>query len=101
MVDKNFESLQRSLLCSVSLSSADTKRCIQQVKGDSMSRDTNKGEMVKGGTVVAHKCIRTESSKIRMFDIQQTKVFESSSFSNRQHHCTTLLCENGGNRELN
>ena len=57
--------------------------------------------MVKGGTVVTHKCIRTESSKISIFDLQQTKIFESSSFSNRQHHCTTLPCENGGNREPN
>ena len=57
--------------------------------------------MVKGGTVVTYKCVRTESSKISTFDLQQTKIFESSSFSNRQHHCTTLPCENGGNRELN
>ena len=35
------------------------------------------------------------------FDLQQTKIFESSSFLNRQHHCTTLPCENGGNREPN
>ena len=54
------------------------------------------GAMVKGGTVVTHKCIRTESSKINTFDFQQTKIFESSSFSNRKHHCTTLPCKMGG-----
>ena len=43
----------------------------------------------------------TESSKISIFDLQQTKILQSSSFSNRQHHCTTLPCENGGNREPN
>ena len=56
-----------------------------------MSRDINRGPMVKGRTVV-----ETESSKISTFDLQQTKIFESSAFSNRQHHCTTLPCENGG-----
>ena len=40
-------------------------------------------------------------SNISTFDLQQIKIFESSSFSNRQHHCTTLPCENGGNREPN
>ena len=49
--------------------------------------------MVKGVTVVSHKCVGTESSKISTFDLQQTKIFESSSFWNRQHHCTTLPCE--------
>ena len=62
---------------------------VQYVKG------YQQGAMVKGGTVATHKCIRTESSKISTFDLQQTKIFESSSFSNRQHHCTTLPCENG------
>ena len=50
--------------------------------------------MVKGGTVVTHKCFRTENSKISAFDLQETEIFESSSFANRQHHCTTLTCEN-------
>ena len=49
--------------------------------------------MVKGVIVVSHKCVGTESSKISTFDLQQTKIFESSSFWNRQHHCTTLPCE--------
>ena len=47
--------------------------------------------MVKGGTVVTHKCIRTETSKIRTFDLRQTKNFDCSSFSNRRHHCNILL----------
>ena len=51
------------------------------------------GAMVKRGTVVTHKIIRTESSKISTFDLQQTKDFDSSSFSNRQHQRTTLPCE--------
>ena len=102
MEDTKVENLQWSLLDSVSQSSADTDRCIQKGMGCSMSRDVNRGgETVKGGTVVTHKCVRTESSKISTFDLQQTKIFESSSFSNRQHHCTTLPCENGGNREPN
>ena len=57
--------------------------------------------MVKVGTVVTHACIRTERSIISTFDLQQTKIFESSSISNRQHHCTTLPCENRWNREPN
>ena len=57
--------------------------------------------MVKGGTIVTHKCIRTESSKISTFDLQQTKIFGSSSFSNGQQHCTAPPCENGGSREPN
>ena len=61
-----------------------------------MSRDVNKRSMTKGETVVTHKCVGTENSKVSTFDIQQTKVFERSSFSNRQYHCTTLRCENGG-----
>ena len=66
-----------------------------------MSRDVNKRSMTKGETVVTHKCVGTENSKVSTFDIQQTKVFERSSFSNRQYHCTTLRCENGGDREPN
>ena len=57
--------------------------------------------MVKEGTVAIHKCVRAESSKISTFDLQQTKIFEGSSFSNRQPHYTTLPCENEGNREPN
>ena len=37
-----------------------------------MSKDVNKGVMEKEGTVVTHKCVRTESSKISTFDLQQT-----------------------------
>ena len=65
----------------------------------SMSMDVKKRSMTKGETVVTHKFVGTENSKISTFDIQQTKIFERSSFSNRQHHCTTLPYENGGNRE--
>ena len=50
----------------------------------SMSRDINRGAMVKGVTVVTHKFIGTESSRISTFDLQQTEIFESSLFSNRQ-----------------
>ena len=66
-----------------------------------MSRDIDRGAIVKRITVVTHKFIGTESSEISTFDLQQTKIFESSSFSNRQHHYTTLPCENRGNREPN
>ena len=66
-----------------------------------MSRDINRGAMVKEETVVTHKYIGTESSKSTTFDFRQTKIFDSSSFSNRQHHSTTLPCENGGNKEPN
>ena len=69
--------------------------------GCSMSRDINRGAIVKGVRVVTDKFIGTESSRISTFDLQQTKIFESSLFSNRQHRCTTLSCENGGNREPN
>ena len=48
-----------------------------------MSRDINRGAMFEGGTVITHKCVGTESSKISTFDLQQTKIFESSSFPNR------------------
>ena len=89
-VDKKLKNIQWSLLDSFSQSSADTDRCIQKGMGCSMSRDINRGAMVKGGTAVTHKFIRTESSKISTFELQQTKIFESSSYSNRQHDCTTL-----------
>ena len=59
------------------------------------------GAMVNGRTLVTHKCIGTESNKISTFDLHRTKIFESSSFSNRQHRCTTLPCKNGGNRKPN
>ena len=76
------KNLQWSLLDLVSQSSADTDRCIQKGMGCSMSRDiiTGVGTMVKGETIVTHKCIRTESSKISTFDLKQRKIFESSSF---------------------
>ena len=82
LVDKKFENLQWSLLDLVSQSSADTDRCIQKGMGCSMSRDiiTGGGTMVKGETIVTHKCIRTESSKISTFGLKQRKIFESSSF---------------------
>ena len=60
----------------------------------STSRDINRGTMVKGETVVTYKCVGTESSKISTFELQQAKILESSSFSNRQHPCSTLPCEN-------
>ena len=60
-----------------------------------------RGGIVKRGTVVIHKCVRTESSKVSFFTLQQTKILESSWFSNRHRHCTTLPCENGGNKESN
>ena len=60
-------------------------------------RDINRGTMVKGETVVTYKCVGTESSKISTFDLQQAKILESSSLSNRQHPCSTLPCENVGN----
>ena len=80
VVDTKFESVQWSLLDSVSQSSADTGRCIYKGMGCDMSRDINRESMVKGGTAVTHST----------FEFQQTKIFESSSFSNRQHRCTTL-----------
>ena len=45
-----------------------------------MSRDINREPKVNEGTNVTHKCVGTESSKISIFYLQQTK---SSSFSNR------------------
>ena len=41
-------------------------------------------------------------SNISTFDLQQIKIFESSSFSNRQHHYHVLPCDNGatGNQML-
>ena len=80
VVDTKFENVQWSLLDSVSQSSADTDRCIYKGMGCDMSRDINRESMVKGGTAVTHST----------FELQQTKIFESSSFSNRQHRCTTL-----------
>ena len=101
VMDIKFENLQWLLLDSVSESSADTNRGIQKGLECSMSRDINNGAMVKGGAVVAYKPVRTENSKISDFDTQQTEIFESSSFSNRQHHYTTLHCKNEGNKESN
>ena len=101
VVDKKLKNLPWSLLDSVSRSSADTDRYIQKGMGCIMSRDIKRGAMVKGEQIVIDKCIRPESSKISTFDLQRTKIFYISSFSNRKHHCTTLPCENGGNREPN
>ena len=60
------------------------------------------GAIVKGGTVVTHQCIRTKSNKISTFDLHQTKIFESSSFSNGQHHRTSTfdLLPEGGNAKI-
>ena len=80
VVDTKCENLQWSLLDSVSQSSADTKKCIQKGMVCSLSMDINWGLMIKGKTVIAHKCVGTESSKINIFDLQQTKIFGSSSF---------------------
>ena len=82
VVNTKFENLRCSLLDSFSQSSTDADRCIQKGMECSMSRDINRGAMVKGGIVLTHKCVRTESSKISTFDLQQAKIFESSSFSN-------------------
>ena len=65
----------------------------QKAMGCSISRDINRGAMKEEQLL---QQLLTESSEISTFDLQQTKIFESSSFSNRQHHCTTLPCENGG-----
>ena len=90
-----FENLQWSLLDSVSHSSTNINRCTQKGLGYSMPRDINRGAMVEGGTVITHNRVGTENSKTNNFDFQKTKIFESRSFWNRQHYCTTLLCENG------
>ena len=96
---QKFENLQWSLLDSVSQSSADTDRRIQKGLGVQYVKRYQQGDLVKGGTVITHKCVRTEISKISTFDLQQTKIFENGSFTNRQHHCTTLPSENGGKGE--
>ena len=57
--------------------------------------------MAEGVTVVTHKFIGTEISKVSTFDLKQTKILKSSSFSNREHHCSTLPCQNRGNRQPN
>ena len=57
VVDTKFENLQWSLLDSVAQPSADTDRYIQEGMGCSMSGDINRGAMVKGGTVIRHKCV--------------------------------------------
>ena len=69
--------------------------------GWSMSRDIDRGAMAEGVTVVTHKFIGTEISKVSTFDLKQTKILKSSSFSNREHHCSTLPCQNRGNRQPN
>ena len=98
VVDTTFEKLQSSLLDLASQSSADTNRCVKKGMGCCMSMHINRGSMAKWGTVITHWCVRTENSKISFFDLQQTKIFESSSFSNRQHHCHTQFCENDRKR---
>ena len=45
-----------------------------------MSRHINRGAMVKGGTFVVNRFVGTESTKIRTFGLQQTKIFENSLF---------------------
>ena len=76
--------------------------CSQKETGCSMSRDINRGTMDKRETFLTNKYVGIESIKIITFDFQLTKIFESSLFSNRQHHCTTLPCKNGvtGNQML-
>ena len=58
--------------------------------------------MVKGGAVVTNKCVGTESSKISTFDLQQTKIFESSLFSFGQYSDDTTallyIVKKGGTR---
>ena len=56
--------------------------------GCSMSRDINRGLMVKRGRVVKHKCTGTESSKISTFHPQQKKYLRAIHF---QIHDTTAL----------
>ena len=63
MVDTKFENLQWLLLDAVSQSNADTSRFIQKGMGCSMSRDINRGAMVKEGTVVTHICVGMEKAE--------------------------------------
>ena len=46
---------------------------IQNNMGCSMSANINREPMKKGETVVTHKCIGTQSSKISLFDLEQAK----------------------------
>ena len=73
VVDRKFRNLQWSLLDPVSQPSAYTDNCIQKRMRCSMSRDINRGAMVKGETVVTHKCVGTEGSKISTSDLQPNK----------------------------
>ena len=95
---KKLKNLPCSLLDSVSQSSSNTDDASKKGWGAMCQGISTGGAMVKGGTAVTHKCIRTQSSKISTFDLQQIKIFESNSLSCRQHHCTTLPCEYRGTK---
>ena len=57
-------------------------------------------QYVKGGTVVTHKCVKTESSKLAILTFSKQKSLKAVHF--QIDNTTALLyLENGGNREPN
>ena len=61
-------------------SSADTGRCIQNGMECSMSRDISREAMVKGQTVVTHKCVRCEAVKLALLTFNKQKYFKAVHF---------------------
>ena len=96
MVDKKLKNLQWSLLDSVSQSSANTDRCIQKELGCSKSRDINRGAMVKEGTVVTHRHIRTESSRISTLTFNKQKYLKEFHFQIGNTTALLYLVKMGG-----
>ena len=95
VVDSKLETLPGSVENTTSVLCYNKKRCLQEVVGCILSRDTTRRGMDIRGKGNAHKYFGTESSEASFNIISQTNENESSTFSNRQHNCLDVLTKNG------
>ena len=59
------------------------------------------GQWSKEEQLLRINVLEMKAVRLALLTFNKKKIFESSSFSNRQHHCATLPCENEGNKEAN
>ena len=99
MVDKKFSINQWSGHYSVPIIDANADRWFQGRLGCSVSRDKNWGALVKEGTGVSYKSLRTFSNKICTSNLQQNDEFQIITYPSRQPNCFELPIKNGKDKD--
>ena len=88
MVERKFNSLQREIF---NFTSNNNKlRCIIGRLGSELSRPDNRGDMVRGGMKVSHKCLGAQGSQIS-HNVLHIKERDAISVHIRMDNMTYLM----------